>query len=252
MPEVKTTADVALVFTGLAVWWMGVWYTLGWLVQRSAACRRLRMGKAHQAIALNKTIALLHAVFATVHAAYYLYFFAVLEPEQRINCSESTWRSWRRIFPAGFVGYLMLDFLMELRKDKSDAKMLVHHAGFVLVALVCMAYEKGCMQYTVTLLSEASTVVYVSRWFFIATEQPQSLIKRSEYLFALLFLVQRVFVFGYGTWTSIRDDPDSFADRTVWQFTPTMYILGYFLQLWWMYEIVMMAARPPRPDVKRQ
>ena len=245
MPEVQTSADAVAAFCALVVGWMAVWFVLGYFTN-SLIIARFPMDPQARKIAVNKAVALLHAVYATAHATYYHNFFAYDEPSQAYHCSESTWRSWRRIWPAGFVGYLVLDFVMEIRKGKPGVLMLVHHAVFTAVALISMAYEKGCKQYTVTLMSEASTVVFVARWFFIKTGQSQALIKASEILFAALFFVLRVIFFGHGTWISLTEDPEVFADASVWQVVPTMYIIGYVMQLWWMYEIVLMAVRPKR------
>ena len=37
-----------------------------------------------------------------------------------------------------------------------------------------------------------------------------------------------------------------FADASAWQFVPAIYILGYAMQVWWMYEIILVAVKPPR------
>ena len=233
---------------------MAVWYLLGHLFT-AACCSKTRlldqMEPKHRAIAVNKMIAQLHAIYATVHAVYYFFYFLNEAPDQRNNCSESTWRSWRRLYPAGFVGYLLLDFIMELFKKNPGPMMLVHHLVFAFVAFVCMAYEKGCLQYTVTLMTEVSTVVFVFRWFLIATKKSQNLIKIAEGVFAFLFFAMRIIGYGYGTWMEIRDDADAFSDTSFYQLVPTMYIIGYFLQVFWMYEIVMMALRPPRKPMEK-
>ena len=247
MPEVKASSTEVVVFCGLVVAWMIVWYVSGVVNYALFVSKRMHTAEQkHKDIGVNKLIALQHAVYATVHSSAYFFYFVYDAPDQRYNCSESTWRAWRRLYPAGFVGYLVLDFIMELRKKKPGTLMLVHHAVFTAVAFISMAYEKGCLQYTVTMMSEVSTVVFVSRWFLIATKQRQSLIKTAEYVFAFLFFFMRIIVFGYGTWVSISEDPDVFADASLWQLTPVMYILGYVMQIVWMYEIVMMAVRPPR------
>ena len=135
---------------------------------------------------------------------------------------------------------------MELQKEHPGPLMLVHHAIFSAVAFISLAYEKGCMQYTVTLMSEASTVVFIVRWFLISVEARQAAIKAAERLFALLFFVMRILFFGHGTWVSLTEDPEVFADSSPWQIVPIMYSVGYVMQVWWMYEIVMMAVKPPR------
>jgi len=247
MPEVKTSLDAVVIFSGIVAVWMVVWYTLGKICD-ILFVRRMKMEQKNRDIALNKTISLLHAIYATVHAWYYFNYFAHDALDQRYHCTESTWRSWRRLYPAGFVGYLVLDFFMELQKKKPGVLMLVHHAIFTTVAALSLIYEKGCLQYTVTLMSEATTIVFIVRWFMIATKQSQSYIKLTEYVFGLMFLGFRVFFFGHGTWVSVTEDPEVFADWSAWQFVPAMYILGYVMQLFWMYEIVMMALKPKRKD----
>jgi hypothetical protein len=245
MLEVKASNEDVLVFCGLAAAWMVVWFVFGFAVDK-VFITRMTMPDKYREIAVNKAVALMHAVFATAHAWYYHGYFLDEVPSQRYHCIESTWGTWRRVYPAGFVGYLVLDFVMECRKKKADPLMLVHHAIFAAVACVSMLYGKGCLQYTVTLMSEASTVVWVARWFLIATEQPQKLIKASELLFAFLFFVLRVIFFGHGTWVSLTEDADVFADASAWQFVPAIYILGYAMQVWWMYEIILVAVKPPR------
>ena len=190
---------------------------------------------------LQMQLSFAHACIATLFCVAYLPSLARAPLEVAYSCAEAWAREPIFAMCSLFVLYLLGDLALGWAKGTLQAGWASHHILFATVSVLQLYYKRSCFPFTWLILGELSTVFLDVRWWLIGTEQTETrsgAFMAAQVLFALSFFVTRVLLYGWGLWRLLSEDPNVFADTSLWQITPVALALGYALNLWWFYGIV--------------
>lgn len=182
-----------------------------------------------------------HACVASVFGLVYLPSLSRAAPEVAYNCSEAWAREPIYAMCSVFVLYLLCDLALGVIMGTLKPDWAIHHILFATVAMVQLWFSRSCFPFTWLILGELSTVFLDMRWWLIGTGQTESrssAFMAVQVLFALSFFATRVLLYGWGLWRLLSEDPNVFAEASVWQITPVALTAGYALNLFWFVGIV--------------
>jgi len=164
-----------------------------------------------------------------------------------------------------FLSWLLYDLghIIMSYPELGGADTVAHHLGFIAASLICGKYAILAFPFAWLTTGELSSIALNIRWFLINTGRGDSgALRQAQLLFALLFLVTRVVVYGLGlAHLAIHRDVLLSAGRPgsvlagvppplLWAVL-VLLVGGYGLNLVWMRKIIRMATKPRKKEGKK-
>jgi hypothetical protein len=208
----------------------------------------------------------LHAIAVTVLGGLHLVDYIGMDSvrdQMIISASSHSRRNWLEVllrFPSNtaaiFAAYLCVDIghVLAMYPKLGGVDTLVHHAIFLLCAVMGLDRQMMGFAFSTLIVGEASTPFLNAIWFLRTLDMRKSaLFSNAKLGFAGVFGLTRVLVYGYGLWrqfASVGQMSNELGHKTL-VFVTGLMTAGYALNLFWFYKVVRMALAPKKPPAKR-